>query len=117
MLTLDDLKIYHEHEYIKLEVTLHGKRIPLERSKLTNAQIRTIFSKKKLLITVRGRKIVLDLNRDKESSLGVAIERGYVERKQWEKIKKQMRESGFSYRSESPWFCVYENGGWNCSWR
>jgi hypothetical protein len=43
----------------------------------------------------------------------VSIERGSVERNQWEKIKKQMRESGFSYRSESPWFNVFKNGKWS----
>jgi hypothetical protein len=111
MLTLDDLKLYYERGYIELRIDLYREGIPNQPEGLTRKQVEAVLATKKISITVYGKKTVIDVT--KEGHFAVSIGRENVKRSQWEKIKKQMRESGFSYRSESPWFCVYENGKWN----
>jgi hypothetical protein len=49
----------------------------------------------------------------KGQGVGVSVETAWAPRSWWEKIKRQMREAGFSYRSESPWFNVWKNGKWD----
>lgn len=135
MLTLDDIKEYYEKDYIQLRLDFYPDPGSPKRDKLKNwvapnglpkGQIDQIFAEKKLSIALKREIIVFDkkftmgtereeivFDVTKEGRLAVSIERGHVKRGQWEKIKKQMREAGFSYRSESPWFHVYEKGEWN----
>jgi len=122
MLTLDELKEYYEKGFINLRIDftpdLKFRKVGIDRVSLTSDQIRELLSEKKVSIIKQQRKFGSDVTDDltfdvtKEGSLAVSIERGHVERGPWEKIKKQMREAGFSYRSESPWFCVYKKGKW-----
>ena len=122
MLTLDELKEYYEKGFINLRIDftpdLKFRKVGIDRVSLTSDQIRELLSEKKVSIIKQQRKFGSDVTDDltfdvtKEGHLAVSIERGDVERSQWGKIKKQMREAGFSYRSESPWFCVYKKGKW-----
>jgi len=68
----------------------------------------------------KGEKIVIE-NGDKtktyffalnELNLGVSVETAHAKRNIWENIKNQLKEAGFSYRSESPWFRSYRKGRW-----
>ncbi len=58
MLTLDDLKLYYERGYIELRIDLYRTEIPDKQSQLTDRQIKTVLAKKKLSITVCGKKII-----------------------------------------------------------
>jgi len=135
MLTLDELGTYYEKGLVRLRIDFYPDPGSPKRKKLgerwgvpgglANSQVRQIFTEKKLSIVLKrqiilfDKKFTMETEREeivfdvtKEGHLAVSIERGDVERSQWGKIKKQMREAGFSYRSESPWFCVYKKGKW-----
>ncbi len=137
MLTLDNLQEYYEKGLIRLRLTLSlpldtlppdrrktdrrkaDRRISERREKefesynndLDEKEISELLLKKMAMIKRQDRTYVFDI--ENQGSISVSIERGCVERKEWEKIKKQMRETGFSYRSESPWFHVFSAGKWN----
>jgi len=136
MLTLDDIKEYYEKGYIQLRLDFYPDHKSPKRKKLedwhwlapnglSKSHVDQIFAEKKLSIILEREIIVFDkkftmetereeivFDVTKEGSLAVSIERGQVKRSHWEKIKKQMREAGFSYRSESPWFHVFNKGKW-----
>jgi hypothetical protein len=137
MLTLDDIKEYYEKGLIELRLdfypphgTAKGKK--LEKAKwmapcgLSCDQTRQVLFEKKLTIVLEQEvivfekkcfrmetekeEVVFDLMR--EGCLSVSIERGHIKDWPWEKIKKQMREAEFAYRSESPWHHTWEKGRW-----
>jgi len=121
MLTLDEIKVQLEKRHIDLRLdyrpetgTAKAKKIEEWRQPegLTYDQVDEILSKKQLTIFHNDEKIVFDI--EKEGSLAVSIEvrSRNVKRSEWEKFKKKMREAGFSYRSESPWFHCYSKGKW-----
>ena len=137
MITLDNLQEYYERGLIRLRLTLSlpldtfppdrrkADRREADRRKserrekgfesynndLSEKEISELLSKKMVMIKRQDQTYVFDI--EKQGSISVSIERGCVGRKEWEKIKKQMREAGFSYRSESPWFHVFRAGVWN----
>ena len=124
MITLDNLREYYENRLISLRIDLHSPldlppdrrksdrrkndRRKLERrekefgsyKQLNEKEMLELLSSKMVKIKRQDRTFIIDI--ETQSSLAVSIERGCVERKEWEKIKKQMREASFSYRSESP---------------
>ena len=121
MLTLDEIKVQLEKGHINLVLryrpeigTAKAEKIKgwNQPSGLTNAQVDEVLSKKQLTIFHNGENTIFDI--EKEGSLAVSIEvRSHsVKRSEWEKFKKKMREAGFSYRSESPWFHCYSKGKW-----
>ncbi|MCX6717573.1 MAG: hypothetical protein NTU76_02765 [Candidatus Taylorbacteria bacterium] len=108
MLTLKELGEYYEKGLIRLRVDFclsptrkHKGRDGLRINNLEHDQIIRILN--------CGRFT------NHRVSISVSIQIGDVKRNEWEKIKRKLREAGFSYRSESPWFNVYtggKNGGW-----
>ncbi len=136
MITLDDLQEYYKKGLIRLNLSLSlpldtlppdrrkakrrkaDRRISERREKefkdytqLDEKQTSELLLKRIVMIKRQDRTYVFDI--EKQGSISVSIERGCIERKEWEKIKKQMRETGFSYRSESPWFHVFKAGKWD----
>lgn len=136
MLTLDDIKEYYDKGYITLRIDPYfskekfgtvkkGSVWGLNREQIEEVLIKktlTIESTRKVLFFDIAKRIPVKVTRacaldvGKDLHLAISIERNgnRVSRSQWEKIKKQMREAGFSYRSESPWFCTFTNGQWDC---
>ena len=136
MITLDDLQEYYKKGLIRLNLSLSLplNTLPPDRRKvdrreddrrkserreksfkdcnhLNEEEISKLLLTKMALVKRQDRTYVFDV--ENQGSISVSIERGCVERKEWEKIKKEMRETGFSYRSESPWFHVFRAGKWN----
>ncbi len=123
MLTLDEIKFQLEKGHLSLRLdyrpetgTAKAKKIEewgwRQPEGLSYDQIEEVLSKKQLTISRNGENVVFDI--EKEGSLAVSIEvrSCNVKRSEWETFKKKMREAGFSYRSESPWFNCYSKGKW-----
>jgi len=134
MLTLDDIKEYYDKGYITLRIDPYFDKEKFGTVKkgfvwgLDPEQIEEVLTKKTLTIETTKkaslfdiakpipiavtRACVLDVNKDLHLAISIERDGNNVSRSQWEKIKKQMREAGFSYRSESPWSCMFINGRW-----
>lgn len=113
MFTLKDLIGYHLKRIVTLGIHLSlrsGKR-DVKYITLNLHQIELLFQERLVMEEKVGRKLV-QVNVARQGYLAVFVERRLANRRQWEKIKAQMREAQFSYRPCSAWFNSYENGEW-----
>ncbi len=114
MLTLKDINDYYEKGLVELRIDFTpdpGQK--MHGFILSDDQITEMIRTKKISVIKKPNKEPIIFDIDRQGRLSISIEKRDPKRKEWEKIKKQMREAGFSYRSESPWFCVWEKGKWN----
>ena len=117
MLSLKDLSEYYEKGYIEMLIdfdsNLELKTPYVDDFRLTHEQIRKLLATGKLSIRSKGKPITIDAKTHGDFS--VSIERGNISNYPWKIFRKKMRDTGFTYRSESPWFNVYKQGKWDWS--